>query len=501
MRDEISELKKYLARVEERLEEEKQNWLDPALKDRLSRLEKKFFGFGREKLPKLRPVGHEKQEVLIFGERTSEEVKPLSEKEDFASVEPKICECSEEMLEEESKLRGLATGAFEEIPKMYEESSEITLTERTYTRIIHRRVKYRLKPEYNTTGKEVIIAAPGPAKLKAGCEYSIDFAVTTASDKYEYHLPLERQRRKMEEAGLKIDVKTLYSLCEAVAEHGREMVERIRKEIFEDFCASHLDESPWRILGGGENGYMWVLSNRRGAYYRFEPTRSGKVPIEMLEGYAGAIVTDAYGGYNQVARSPHIRVGHCWSHARREFYERYEDFPEAEGALLLIDELFDIERRGKTFEQQKELRQSESRETVELLKKWCQQTLPRYLPGDGIAKAIKYVLNHWEGLTLFLRDLSVPLTNNDAERALRHAVLGRKNFAGSKTINGADTAAILYTLIETAKRNGLHPKDYLRYLITERWNGKTPLTPMRYAFEMLGENKRIKFPEKTAWKI
>ncbi len=504
LESENRELRACFKALEAKLEAAKQDWLDPAMRDRLSRLETKFFGFGREARKKGRAVGHERQELLVHGGRTAEE--PAVEAESPARCETSLAkrhEAAEKDLEEEASLRGIVTGcqAWEEIPKMFEESKEITVTERIYTRVVHQRVKYRLKPEYNNTGKEVIITAKGPAKLKPGCEYSIDFALSVASDKYEYHLPLERQRRKMEAAGFPVEVKTLYSLCEAVAEHGRNMTERIRSEILEDFCAAHLDESPWRILGSGENGYMWVLSNRRGAYYRFEPTRSGKVPVEMLKGYRGSAVTDGYSGYNPIRATKEIRVGHCWAHLRREFFERYADFSEAEVPLDLIDKLFDIEAKGKTFEQLRELRKKNSRPVVDELFSWCRNAATRYLPGEGIAKAIQYCLNHTSGLRLFLDDLSVPLTNNDAERALRHAVIGRKNYAGSKTINGADTAAALFTLIESAKRNSLQPTEYMRYLITERWYGREPLTPMQYAFKTLGENKKIKFPAKDDWRI
>ena len=108
----------------------------------------------------------------------------------------------------------------------------------------------RLKDEYSQTGKEVIITAPGPVKLKAGSQYSIDFALALVCDKYESHLPLERQRRRMESAGLDIDVKTLYTLVRTVAEHCDEsVIPKIRRDILSDFCAAHLDESPWPIIG------------------------------------------------------------------------------------------------------------------------------------------------------------------------------------------------------------------------------------------------------------
>lgn len=123
------------------------------------------------------------------------------------------------------------------------------------------------------------------------------------------------------------------------------------------------------------------------------------------------------------------------------------------------------------------------------------------MPTEGIVKAIGYWLKNWKELSHFLTDLTVEIQNNDAERALRHAVIGRKNYASSRTINGADTAANLFTVIETCKRNLLQPKEYLTYLITERWRERKPLTPFQYAAKKFGLKQKIKWPDRSDWKI
>jgi transposase len=509
MRDELQTAHQKIKELEAKAESDKQGWLDQSLKDQLHRLQRKFYGFGREENPNARPVGHQEQELLVHADRPQiEEEAPSelenAEKQNTSKALAKRHPFLDEGLEMESKSRGITAGkeAWKEIPGLYQESSEVTITERTYQKIVHQQVKYRLKDEYNTTGKEVIITAPGPVKVRPGSQYSVDFALSVVSDKYQYHLPLERQRRKMEEAGLQVEVKTLYGLCEAVAEHCNEVLPRIKKEIQNDYCAVHLDESPWRILREGTLGYIWVMSNRLGSYYQFEPTRSGKIPEEMMKGYDGAVVTDAYGGYNRLASKPTIRIQYCWAHARREFYERFDDFPKECGrAIDLIDRLFEIERKARSIDDIRTLRSTESRPAIDELRAFLFETKPRFLPGDGISKAIQYCLNQWSGLTHFLTDLTVPLTNNDAERALRHAVVGRKNFLGSQTINGADTAATLYTVIETCKKNSTAPTEYLRYLITERWHDREPMTPKQYADKKLGVSKRIKWPERTEWRV
>jgi len=493
---------------------ESQGWLNQELKDQLTRLQKKFFGFGRETLPgkPARLMGHAHQEVLALVSRPQEINEPLppagtpSASALSNETESKAHDFLTPDLVAESLTRGLAmsvgTEAWKKISGLTEDTVEITITERTYRKVIHKQAKYRLKDEYNTSDKEVIITAPGPVKVKPGMTYSVDFALAVASDKYEYHLPLERQRRKMESAGLTIDVKTLYSLCEAVAEHCHAILPLIKNEIKTDYAAVCLDETPWRILSDKTNGQMWVMSNRLGSYYQFEPTRSGAIAEEMLKGYDGAIVTDAYGGYNRLGKKPTIRVQNCLAHARREFFERYDDYPvECHRIIELMDQLFEIEREAKSIEDIRELRRTRSQLVVDELRNFLFEAKPRFLPGEGISKAINYVLNHWKQLTHFLTDSTVNLSSNEAERALRHVVVGRKNFLGSQTINGADTAAALYTVMETAKKNSTDPIEYLRYLITERWYKREPMTPKQYADKKLGVSTKIKWPARSEWKI
>jgi transposase len=504
LEEEVKRLTRENSQLKNAQDRDRQLALSTELQDQLTRLRQKFFGMGRERAaePEARPVGHPKQELLPHGGRPVQESGEKNPKLPWRGF---LHTCDEELLIDEAKARGIEpalASVWEEVPGLTQDSTEVTIIERIYIELGHKRQKYRLKKEYNTTGKEVLITAPGPVKLKPGSQYSVDFAVAVVSDKYEFHLPLERQRRKMEGAGLDIDVKTLFTLCRDVAEHcDKEVIAQIRDDILSDFCAAHLDESPWPILGG-TNGYMWAMSNRKGGYFCFEPSRSGKVAVEMLKGYKGSVITDGYSGYKRVKDLSDVRLAHCWAHARREFFERSADYPKESAEILpLIDELFSLERRSGKFEELSKIRRDESRLVVGKIHKWLLDTRPRFLPQDGIVKAIDYCLKYWSGLTLFLKDLSVPLSNNDAERALRHVVLGRKNFAGSKSIDGADVAAVLYTVIESAKRVGLNPSEYLKYVITERWYGEKPLSPYRLAKASFGENEKNPTPKKTDWRI
>jgi transposase len=491
------------ARLKKLSAEAAQDSLSEEMRDQYSRLKTKFFSAGRESTREDRPPGHVDEKLKLHGEYAPEELKAAKEKSFLRSLD-ETYRLGDDMLAAESKRLGINLGAeaWEEIPGWAQESKEITVLERIYQQVIIKQVKYRLRRDLNRTGKDIIITATGPVKVKPGSKYSLDFALEVVADKYGFHIPLERQRRKMEGAGLDVDVKTLYGLCEGVAEHCWGMHKKILADVNEEFAAVHVDESPWPIQGKDSNGYMWAVSNRRGAVYRFEPTRSGKVAEELLKARDGSVLTDGFSGYNRLKKNPSLRVGACWSHARREFFERLDDYPnEAREALKFIDELFEIEAKPKCFDELREFRRTESRAVLGRYRNWLMETASKNLSQSGLRKAINYSLKFWPELTRFAEDLSLPLSNNDAERALRHVVMGRKNFNGSKTINGADTAAAIYTVIESAKRNRLQPKVYLKYLLEARWFGREPLTPYAYAIEQFGMSKKVIFPEKADWKI
>jgi len=503
--DEVKKLQSENQRLRNALGAERQSAF-PDIEDRLVRLKIQAFAQGRERIERTeitaRPVGHKDQGLLAHGKRVGPETK-----EDDTSCLPEevlLHEFTDEGLVDEAKLRGVepqSAEVWEKVPGLFQESREITVVERIYKTRLHRRAKYRLKKEFNRTGKEVLITAPGPVKLLSGSRYSVEFAAQAACDKYDMHLPLERQRRQMETLGLNVSVKTLYGLCRALAELcEKTVVPKIRRDIFQEFASVHVDETPWALLGG-RGGYMWAMSNRSGAYYRFEPTRSGRIAEEMLKGYRGSVLTDGFSGYERVKKLSGVRVAHCWSHARREFYERRELFPkEAEEAIASIDELFRLERSAGNFDNLRVVRREKSTHVLERFRQWLLETRGQHLPQSGMTKAIDYCLKLWPGLSLFAKDLTVPLTNNDVERALRHVVVGRKNFLGSKSIDGADTAATLYTVIESAKRVGMVPRGYLEYVADTAGRGHDPLSPLELAWA-LDEKSPTPQPDKNDWKI
>lgn len=269
----------------------------------------------------------------------------------------------------------------------------------------------------------------------------------------------------------------------AVGVHLEPVAEKIRIDILSSGLCIHCDETPWPIqIKEQDDGYMWVIANRAGSFYSFEPTRSGKVIAKTLEGYKGPALADGYVGYNRLKAMEGIILANCWAHARRKFTDIADNYPEETKEILdIIDELFKVERKAKTFEELKTFRNEESAIIVAEIKAWLLRPHEAARPEDYLTGAINYCLNQWRGLTLFLDDVRVPLTNNEAERTIRHAVMGRKNFYGSRTHNGADTTATLYTIVESCKKVELDPRTYINMAVKLLAKGEPVPTPLEYA--------------------
>jgi transposase len=392
-------------------------------------------------------------------------------------------------LHEEAMVRGhkdAKSSDWKEIDGLYDQATEITVVERVYKKVTHKRKKYIFLPSVGTD-KEIIVTAKGPEKLFPGCGFSIDFAITSTCDKFQFHIPLNRQIEQMERGGLTgMTAKTLYGLTAALSDHVRRsgVLEKIRQDIFEAPLAVHADETPWPILDDhSSDGYLWTICNMAGAYYRFEPSRSGKINKEMLKGYSGPVLTDDFKGYDRLKTETKCVLCHCWAHARRSFYEILGNYEQdCREILEMIDKLHEYEREARTFEALKVIREEKSRPMIAKIKTWLDEKSGKYLLSDNeMSRAIHYLRNNWAEFTVFLDDIRVPLTNNHAERSLRHSVLGRKNFYGSKTINGADVAADHYTIVETCKLLRLDPAAYYRYLVHANNVGEEVRSPLAYA--------------------
>ncbi len=241
----------------------------------------------------------------------------------------------------------------------------------------------------------------------------------------------------------------------------------------------HADETPISLLDPGagktKKAYMWAYARgayepERGVVFDFCPGRGGKYPAEFLKGWSGTLVVDAYCGYDGVLSLERRHAAYCFAHARRKFDELFKTnaSPVAAQAIQRIALLYKIEADARvlTCEQRLQMRQERSKPLWEELHVWLRLERTRVPDGSAIAKAIDYSLNHWEGLGRFLLDGDVPLDNNHCENQIRPWALGRRNwlFIGSQL--AGERAAVVMSLLQSAKLNGHDPWAYLKDVLT-----------------------------------
>lgn len=367
-------------------------------------------------------------------------------------------------LDPADKVCTLCGGELEEWVGQFESSEEIDLIERQFIVRKHAQKKYRC------ACGSCIETAPGPQKLFPGARYSVDVAIEIVIQKYVDHLPLERQVRIFAREGLDVTSQTLWDYLERVARLLEPAYERLQAYILIQPVIG-ADETWWRVMGKGQESkrwHAWAASTASAIYFRIEDSRSQEAAEELLGKYAGIVMCDGYSAYEALAKvNEHLLLAHCWAHVRRKFIDLEIAFPEESAEIVgLIRELYEVEGRcprGPTGDQDRRaLRDKESRAILERILAWVYSTYPRALPEGGLAKAIRYMGGMWVGLTRFLSDPRIPLDNNGTERGLRGPVVGRKNHYGSRSLRGTQVAALVYSLIESAKLAGVEPKAYLR---------------------------------------
>jgi transposase len=224
-----------------------------------------------------------------------------------------------------------------------------------------------------------------------------------------------------------------------------------------------LDQTGWPRLDGKSDKpwQMWCITAPGVVCHKIRDDKGAATFRALVGSYNGVIVCDALKTHEAGARDgPGIVLAGCWAHVYRKFEEAAPDHPEAQTALEFIGELYAIDERASgDLDRKAELRRTESAEVIGKLKTWLwSQAVLKTL---SIGKAAAYTIANWERLTQFLGNALVPLDNNATERAIRGPVVGRKNHYGSKSRRGTEVAAVLYSLVETAKLHDVDPVQYL----------------------------------------
>lgn len=437
------------------------------IEDQLVILKNEFFGVSSEKTNSSRAIGSSEsvemnspKKKIILPSKKNPDLFVVTQTYDFQEGESPCCsECTTSL----QKMN------------QYEEAEYVTIIQRSYHIIRQRREKYRCTKCHSN-----IVTTPAPKRLVQGGQYSTEFAVDAAVQKYAYHMPIERQVEQAREHGLNVDHQTVIEQTHHLAQ----CLEGIYSKIKDDVCASRIlyaDETSWRMLEGDEKHKWWVWGffNRHHAYYEPHDTRSGEVASAILQhSKASYLMVDGYTGYHGPSKKNDVTIANCWAHARRKFFD-IQDMYDVKPILHLINSLFSIDKKASSLADLQTLRKAESSKVISEIQQWISEQT--YLPRSGLGRAIEYLNKYWIGLTVFLKDAEVPLDNNHSERLLRGPVLGRKNFYGNHSPRGARTTAILYSIIESCKLNDVNPYSYILETVNNILNEKLALTPHEYA--------------------
>ncbi len=300
--------------------------------------------------------------------------------------------------------------------------------------------------------------------------------------KFEDALPFYRQEKILQRMGVDLPRSTLCNWAVKVAD-GIEPIMKLLQDEVRSGPLINIDETPVQVLkepgrSNTSKSYMWVYRggdpDKPVLIYQYHPTRSGEVPLTFLKGYRGYIQTDGYSGYDALGRQEGIELVGCWAHVRRKFVEVIKAGSGkkkqgvADKAIQLIGELYGIEKQAREEKLSPEaiyrLRQEKAKPILEKLHNWLLIKVDITPPKSLLGIAVNYTLKYWDRLIRYIEDGHLRPDNNLAENAIRPFVIGRKNWLFSGSPDGAKASSNLYSLIETAKANGLRPYEYLRFL-------------------------------------
>ncbi len=333
-----------------------------------------------------------------------------------------------------------------------------------------------------TAERSYIQEASVPQPLLQHSMASPSSVAWTMYQKYVNHLPLYRQSKDWSNLGLEISRGTLSSwIIKTADEYLKPVVDQLRTHLLKENCL-HVDETPVQVLKEpGRNNrtksYMWVYSTIAESkapirIYDYRPGRSAEFVVEFLKDYSGFLHVDAYSAYGKVKNAT---LCYCWAHARRKYAEAMpKDLKSKEATLVkqgleFCNKLFKFEDKLKSLapEERKEQRLLLEKPVLEAYWSWVETSIVTVPPKQKIGQALQYSLNQKTGLMNYLMDGHCQISNNTAENSIRPFTVGRKNWLFSGSPKGAASSAAVYSIVETAKANGLNPHKYLQKLLEE----------------------------------
>jgi transposase len=326
-------------------------------------------------------------------------------------------------------------------------------------------------------GDQAPISAPVPAQVLPKSNASNDLLAMLLVTKYVDGLPLARFEYVLARAGVTVPRQTLARWVIGTAQ-ALQPIANLMRDVLLGHDVIHMDETPVQVLkepgrAPSSKSQMWV---QRGGppgkpviLFEYDPSRAQAVPLRLLEGWKGHLMADGLESYGAIAFCEGVTRLGCWAHARRRFVDASKVLPagkrgRAHEALALIGKLYAIERDARELSDAARLaqRQSRSRAVLDELRRWLDQVLPTVPPTSVLGGALGYLHRQWPRLIPYLARGDLPIDNNPAENAIRPFVVGRKAWLFSDTQAGARASALIYSLVETTKANGMEPYLWLR---------------------------------------
>ncbi len=339
-----------------------------------------------------------------------------------------------------------------------------------------------VRPKLSCTRCERMVQAAAPSRpIERGLAGPGLLAHVLVS-KYADHLPLYRQSEIYARASVELERSTLAYWVGATSALLDPLVEALRRYVL-DCDKLHADDTPVPVLAPGtgktKTGRLWTYvrddrpagsKEAPAVWFAYSPDRKGEHPEQHLQDFRGALQADSYAGFNKLYEDSRIQEVACWAHVRRKFYDLVQAHhsPTAKEAIERIAALYAVESdiRGRPPNERQDVRQARARPLLDSLHPWLESCLTKLSRKSDTTAAVKYALSLWPALVRYCDDGRLEIDNNAAERALRAVALGRKNYLFAGSDAGGQRAAAIYSLIGSAKLNGLDPEAYLRAVLT-----------------------------------
>ena len=360
---------------------------------------------------------------------------------------------------------------------------------------IIRKVYKRERWGYKDTRETKATANVKNSIVKRG-KYGDPFIHETVFQKFYMGMPLYRQMDELNMQGAELSRSSMSDVIKNFAYFYGPITQAIRNSILKSPFL-HADETPVTqlTLGGKVRGYMWAFKDQNQIYYSYAPSRAGKVaeefffpPENTADGppktepdpgtaiFIEYLMTDGYAPYNQVANLLNATRMNCWAHARRKFYNASHSNEEAKEIVLLIDDLYRIERKinvqafdegwsyFKLVKERHSQRQTASKEVIDTIERRMTEIQVYATPKSTLGKACSYCIKNLKAQKVYLKDGRLPIDNNTVERSIRPIAVGRKNYLFVGSEDAGQWAAICYTIVENCRMNKIDPRKYMDHV-------------------------------------